>query len=102
MDASAIRKIVAGLEGAAEEPHHHLVSFRINGRIFATMPGDGSFLNIFVDEAAREKMLGMYPDSYEKVWWGKNVMGIRALPGKAHPKDIAALLATAYQQKASA
>ena len=59
MTADDIRAIVATLEGATEAPHHHLVSFRtsVNGKIFATMPADASFLNIFVPEQEREAML---------------------------------------------
>lgn len=67
MTADDIRAIIATLENATEEPHHHLISFRIKGKIFATMPADASFLNIFVPEQAREAMLGMHPDDYEKV-----------------------------------
>ncbi len=97
--ASDIRHMIASLEDATEEPHHHLTSFRINGKIFATMPADASFLNIFVNEQEREAMLGMHPNAYEKVWWGKKVIGIRALPEKAQKEDVARLLKIACQDK---
>lgn len=44
-------------------------------------------------------MLGMHPEAYEKVWWGKKVMGIRALPGKADIRDVSRLLQQAYLHK---
>ena len=99
MNADDIRAMVAGLDGATEAPHHHLVSFRIGGKIFATMPSDASFLNIFVPEDLRERMLGMHPDAYDKVWWGNKVMGLKALPEKADPRDMADLLAAACRFK---
>jgi hypothetical protein len=99
MTADDIRTIIAKLEGTTEEPHHHLISFRIKGKIFATMPADASYLNIFVPEPVREAMLGMHPDDYEKVWWGKQVMGLKALTDRADRRDVADLLATAYRFK---
>lgn len=103
MTLKEIRDFIGSLEGVSEAPHHHLISFRINSKnsskIFATMPQDGSFLNIFVDEATREKMLGMYPDAYEKVWWGKKVMGVKAFPDKAQQEDLENLLRSAWQYK---
>lgn len=101
MTADDIRALVARLDDATEAPHHHLVSFRIRGKIFATMPADGGYLNIFVPEPEREAMLGMHPDHYEKVWWGGKVMGLKALTDRADPRDISALLASACRNKAS-
>lgn len=99
MGPDDLRKLAFQLDGVIEQPHHHLASFRINGKIIATMPADGSFLNVFVAEPVREQMLGMYPDAYEKVWWGKKVMGLKVLPDKAHRDDILSLLQSAYRDK---
>lgn len=92
LSAADIRSIVKEMGECTEEPHHHLTSFRIRGKIFATMPSDFSFLNIFVSEECRERTLGMYPESFEKLWWGKNVVGLKANPEKADRKDIEMLL----------
>ena len=102
LNMADIRAMVDEMGECTEEPHHHLTSFRIGGKIFATMPPDFSFLNIFVDEECREETLGMYPESFEKLWWGKNVVGLKANPEKADRKDIEMLLKKARAYKSPA
>ena len=35
---------------ATEAPHHERTSFRVGGKIFATMPPDGATVNVLLDE----------------------------------------------------
>ena len=51
-------------------------SFRVHGKIFATLAPDGSFLNVFVDDEQRELMVAVDPKAYETLWWGKKVVGL--------------------------
>lgn len=101
LSAADIRAMIDEMGECTEEPHHHLISFRIKGKIFATMPQDFSFLNLFVDEECRERTLGMHPESFEKLWWGKNVVGLKANPANADRKEIEMLLREACNYKAS-
>ena len=43
------RKIALALPEATEEAHHELTSFRVRGKIFATVPDD-THLRVMVDE----------------------------------------------------
>lgn len=94
------RRLALSLPEVSEEPHFHLSSFRVKGKIFATVPPDGSYLNVFVDDPQREMMIAVDPEAYEKLWWGKKVAGLRVKLSAAEAKDIEELLRMAWQRKA--
>ena len=100
MKVSDVRKYALSLPEATEEPHHHFGSFRIRGKIFATLPPGDQEMNVFVDEQRRELGLSMFPDAYEKLWWGKNIVGLKVLLSKADVDDVQDLLRNAYARKA--
>lgn len=100
MKAEAIRKFALSLPAANEEPHFESASFRIKGRIFATLPPGGEYIHIFVDDEQREMALEMYPEFIEKLVWGKKIWGVRACLAKAKPAVVNALLTSAWQRKA--
>ena len=56
MNARHVRRLALSLPQASEQPHFHLASFRVDGKMFATLAPDGSYLNVFVDDAQRELM----------------------------------------------
>ena len=41
----------------------------------------------------------MFPDTYEKLWWGKKVTGIKVLLEHADASDVRDLLYAAWQKK---
>ena len=45
-----VRAIALSLPGAVEAPHFDYASFRVGGRIFATLPPDDRHLHAFVRE----------------------------------------------------
>lgn len=45
------RRFALSLPEATEEPHFDKASFRVRGRIFATVPPDGQHLHVFVATA---------------------------------------------------
>ena len=95
-----IRQFALSLPEVTEEPHHHFSSFRVAGKIFTTIPPDECHLHIFVDEFKREMMLQIDPETYEKLWWGKKVLGLRADLAKATEQDVEDLLQNAWTHKA--
>jgi len=97
---SEARKYALSLPEANEEPHFTYDSFRIRGKIFATVPPDKRQMNIFVDEQRRELACSMFPESYEKLWWGKKVVGITVTLGNADTADVKDLLHSAWKRKA--
>jgi hypothetical protein len=100
VNASDVRRLALSLPQASEQPHFHLASFRVNGKMFATLAPDGSYLNVFVDDTQREIMVTVDPKAYETLWWGKKVMGLHVHVAAAKRRDVKALLQSAWERKA--
>jgi hypothetical protein len=99
MTLPEVRDLAMNLHGSTESPHHRYTSFRVRGRIYATAPKEGGFLHVFVDEQDRDRMLRLDPGTYEKLGWGRKVVGLRVDLGRARREDVQALLRTAWQRK---
>jgi len=93
------RAVAMNLHGSTESPHHRYTSFRVRGRIYATAPKEGGFLHVFVEEEDRERMVRLEPQTYEKLGWGRKVVGLRVDLGRARREDVESLLHTAWQRK---
>jgi hypothetical protein len=94
-----VRRLALALPEATEEPHFHLSSFRVNGKIFATVAPDGSYMNVFVDDAQREVMVAVDSKVYESLKWGKTAyLHVRLAAAKA--SDVKTLLRAAWERKA--
>jgi hypothetical protein len=94
------RRIALSLPEVVEAPHHELSSFRIRGKIFATVPPNGKYLHVFVDEQRREAVVAAEPSAFEKLWWGSKVVGVRVVLAKARPSVVSGLLYSAWCRKA--
>jgi hypothetical protein len=94
-----VRRMAMTLRGTTESPHHHYTSFRVRGRIYATAPKEGGSRNVFVDEQDRDRMMRIQPGVYEKLGWGKKVVGLRVDLERAACEDVQALLRLAWQRK---
>jgi hypothetical protein len=97
---AAVRRFALSLPEVTEEPHFAMSSFRVKGRIFATLPPDGRYLHVFVDEEQRDLMVSVAPETYERLWWGKKVVGLRVALSAAKPQDVKELLSSAWQRRA--
>ncbi len=100
MNVEQVRRIALALPSATEEPHFDYASFRIGGKIFATLPPDGQHLHVFVDEEQRQIALALEPGVAEKLLWGKRVVGLRLLLVAAKPPLVKRLLEQAWSRKA--
>ncbi len=94
------RRYALALPAATEQPHHAATSFRVSGKIFATVPPDACSLNLFVDDVMREQMVATWPDAFENLLWGGKVAGLRADLQRADPVTLERLLLSAWQRKA--
>ena len=100
MKIDQVRRIALALAEVTEEPHHRYSSFRVRGRIFATVPPEGDHLHVFVADEEREIALELNPEFVEKLRWGARVVGVRVSLGKAKPKVVTKLLEQAWARKA--
>jgi hypothetical protein len=94
-----VRKFALGLPEAAEEDHFGRPSFRVRGRIFATLP-DFEHLNVMIAPFDVDGVVRDDPDSCEPLLWGKEVRGVRVKLRVAQPEMVRDLLAVAWRRKA--
>jgi len=99
MKLAAVRKFAMALPEVTEEPHFHLTSFRVRGKIFVTAAPEGTHLHVFVDDVLREAALAAHPDFIEKLFWGKKVAGLRIALAAAKPDVVENLVRAAWEGK---
>jgi len=102
MTLDDVRRCALSWPEAVEQPHFDFTSFRVRGRIFATVPPQHDHVHLFVDEAVREQTLAMYPRWAHKLWWGSKVAGLRIELAGAAPEIVESLLEHAWIHKAPA
>lgn len=100
MNAGAVRKLALALPEAAEAPHHQYTSFRVRGRIFATVPPEGQVLHVFVGDEQRDRALALYPEACAVLMWGAKIAGLRVDLERATPAAVRELLQQAWTAKA--
>jgi hypothetical protein len=96
------RRFALSLPDAAEAPHFEMSSFRVRGRIFATVPPDGEHLHVFVDEHAARAVVAMDRAAYEELWWGKRRAGVRVHLPVADAEVVRDMLEESWRRKAPA
>lgn len=97
---AAVRSFALSLPEATEEPHFDHASFRVGGRIFATLPPDGERLHVFVEEAEARALAREQPEAFEELWWGKKLTGLRVRLAAAEPEQVQELLQDAWARRA--
>ncbi len=100
MTPAEFRRLALAMPEAAEAPHFAFASFRVRGRIFATMPPDGLHAHLFVDETTRESTLALAADGVEALHWGGKVVGLRVALATATRATVVHLLDAAWRKKA--
>jgi hypothetical protein len=101
-DLEGARAFALSLPGAGEEPHFDMSSFRVRGRIFATVPPDGDHLHVFVDEGEVRAAVAEHPAAFEPLLWGQRLRGLRIHIAAAPAHRIAELLEESWRGKAPA
>jgi hypothetical protein len=95
------RALALELPEAVEADHHGRPSFRVAGRIFATL-WDSEHMNVMVDEPGIRTATEAHGDVCSEVWWGKRLAAVRVTLPKAERGLLAELLADAWEGKAPA
>jgi hypothetical protein len=95
------RRIALSLPDVTEQPHFHLASFRVHGRIFVTVPPEQDHLRVFVTGTAREQALDVHPEFVEKLFWGGKVVGVKVNLANAKPAAVRDLIREAHAGKSA-
>ena len=94
-----VRAIALAMPETTEEDHHGRPSFRVHGRIFATLP-DAEHINAMIDPLAVDGAVRHAPSVCEPLLWGKEVRGVRIHMHLASRELTEQLLRAAWRHKA--
>ena len=100
MTEDDVRSLALALPDTTEAPHHQRTSFRVGGKIFATMPTDGDSVNVLLDEEEARAAAEESPDWVELLWWGRRLSGVRVDLARADADVLGGLLEDAYGRRA--
>ncbi len=93
------RALALALPEAVEQDHHGRPSFRVGGRIFATLWSEQR-LNVMLDEGGVLTAVERAPAACEEVWWGKRLTAVGVTLAHAERDLLGELLTDAWEQKA--
>ncbi|HSZ36665.1 MAG TPA: MmcQ/YjbR family DNA-binding protein [Acidimicrobiales bacterium] len=100
VSAAGVRQVALALPEATEQPHHDMTSFRVRGKIFATMPPEGGRLHVFLAEDVVASYCAEFPSAVEELWWGKRLSGCRVLLRYADRALVREMLEESWRRKA--
>ena len=95
------RKVALALPEATEEPPNDSSSFRVRGKIFATVPDD-THLRVMVDEMEIRTAVAENPDACQEFYWGKRLACIARCLKRANLALVKDLVTNAWIRKAPA
>lgn len=99
MTSREARELALALPEAREQDHHGRPSFRVNGKIFATL-WDAEHMNVMLDEGGIVQAVQEHPDACEEVWWGKRRAAVRVDLGAVDPETLRGMLEEAWELRA--
>ena len=95
------RRLALSLPESVEQDHHGRPSFRVAGRIFATL-WDEDHMNVMLDEPGIRTAVQAHPGVCTEVMWGKRLAAVRVTLAAADRELLADLLGDAWEGKAPA
>lgn len=93
------RSLALALPEASEQDHHGRPSFRVAGKIFATL-WDESHMNVMLDEDGIRTAVESEPEMCAEFWWGKRLGAVSVNLHRANANLVADLLTDAWERKA--
>lgn len=98
LDAAQARRLALALPDSVEQDHHGRPSFRVGGRIFATL-WDPEHMNVMLDEPGIRTVVERHPDRCSPVHWGKRMAAVRVTLPRADADLLGELLADAWERR---
>jgi hypothetical protein len=99
--ASQAAALALALPEAVQAGHHGRPSFRVNAKIFATLP-DATHMNVMLDESGIRTAVQAHPHACAERWWGRRLAAVTVELDQAGARLLSALLADAWEGKAPA
>jgi hypothetical protein len=98
LSSEEARRLALSLPDAVEQDHHGRPSFRVSGRIFATL-WDEDHVNVMLDEPGILTAVQSHPNVCAEVWWGKRLAAVRVTLSATDPGLLTDLLTDAHERK---
>jgi len=92
------RELALALPDAVEQDHHGFPSFRVAGRIFATLPSPGR-LRAMLDEHGIRSAAATWPGSCREFYWDKRLACVEINLTHANETLVHELLNEAWEHK---
>ena len=99
--ADDVRRLALALPGAVEQEHHGRPSFRVAGRIFATL-WDPTHVNVMLDEPGVLTAVQAAPECCAERRWGRRLAAVAVDLETVPAALLAELLRDAWEQRAPA
>jgi hypothetical protein len=96
-----VRELALTLPEALEQDHHGRPSFRVAGRIFATLWDEGH-MNVMLDEPGILDAVWAHPDACAPFHWGKRLAAVHVDLAAADEALVGELLADGWERRAPA
>jgi hypothetical protein len=97
--AGDLRRLALALPEVVEADHHGKPSFRVGGKIFATLWDDAT-VNVMLDEDGIRTAVHALPGVCAERWWGKRLSAAQVDLERIETARLAELLADAWEHKA--
>lgn len=75
---ATVRRLALSLPEATEAPHHDMTSFRVGGRIFATVTSEGDRVHVFISPDEVPAYCAEYPGQVQELRWGARPRSLRS------------------------
>lgn len=98
-DLATARALALALPETTEQDHHGMPSFRVRGKIFATVP-DEAHLRVMVDENEIRAAVAENPESCAESYWGKRLACVVVTLDGASVRLLTELLTDSWLRKA--
>jgi hypothetical protein len=98
-DLAEARALALALPDVIEQDHHGMASFRVRGKILATLP-DEDHIRIMVGETEIHAAVAHYPSVCAEFYWGQRLACVVVALAPAPSELIRELLAESWLRKA--
>ena len=92
------RRLALALPESVEQHHHGRPSFRVGGKIFATL-WDDRHMNVMLDEGGILTAVQSRPDACSEVSWGRRLAAVRVDLESADAELLGGLLEDAWEAR---